>query len=420
MSSRLEIGLALLLAVAITVAVWAGNRAPKPPAEDQRTSTFLTGPDGSRGVYEVLVRLGRPVQRQRSSLVEINTDTARRPALLVVLNPVVPLQPEEIEQVVAYVRAGGAVLSAGRGGGILRCTGWRLEPDRWTDDSVNVSTPAGMRPLPRVARVLQLQPKDSTEAPRRSLEGLVKQQPDSVNSCSQLVAERREPFLYAATGRPVLLRLWYPGGGSITLASDEGWFTNRIWRDTDVPLVALPLLASPRGARGRIVVDEYHQGFHRDEHSATSLTWVWLQNSPVGWAVLQILAIGLVWLAVMAVRFGPAREVVERRRRSPLEHLDALGAGLESARDEGTAVRRLVAGLQRRLSVSRGGSGNMETWLEALELAMRRPEGRAAVRRLRDLLRERSGTDGNLVLATAQAVEDVWEELRPRTTREQY
>jgi ABC-type transport system involved in cytochrome c biogenesis ATPase subunit len=134
--------------------------------------------------------------------------------------------------------------------------------------------------------------------------------------------------------------------------------------------------------------------------------------------VLQILAIGLVWLAVMAVRFGPAREVVQRRRRSPLEHLEALGAGLESAQDESTAVRRLVAGLQRRLSVSRG--GDTETWLEALELAMRRPEGRAAVRRLRHLLRERGGTDGSLVLATAQAVEDVWEELRPRTTREQY
>jgi uncharacterized protein DUF4350 len=417
MSSRLEIGLALLLAVAIAVAVWAGNRTPKPPADDERTSTFLTGPDGSRAVYDVLVRLGRPVQRQRSALFALNADTSRPPALLVVLNPMVPLQPEEMEEVVAYVRGGGAVLSAGRGGGILRCTGWRLEPDRWTDDSVNVSTPAGMRPLPRVARVLQLQPKDSTEAPRRSLEGLVKQQPDS-NSCAQLVAERHEPLLYAATGRPVLLRLWYPGGGSITLASDKGWFTNRIWRDTDVPLVVLPLLTSPRGARGRIVVDEYHQGFRRDEQSVTSLTWAWLRHSPVGWAVLQILAIGLVWLAVMAVRFGPAREVVQRRRRSPLEHLEALGAGLESAQDEGTAVRRLVAGLQRRLSVSRG--GDTETWLEALELAMRRPEGRAAVRRLRHLIRERSGTDGSLVLATAQAVEDVWEELRPRTTREQY
>ena len=120
----------------------------------------------------------------------------------------------------------------------------------------------------------------------------------------------------------------------------------------------------------------------------------------------------------MALRFGPARDVVERRRRSPLEHLEALGAGLESAHDDSTAVQRLVAGLQRRLSVSR--SGPTEAWLEGLELAMRRPEGRAAVRRLRQLMQERSGTDGDRVLAAAQAVEDVWEELRPRSTRVPY
>lgn len=418
MSSRLEIRLAVLLAVAIGLAVWAANRTPKPPADDDRASTFLAGPDGSRAVYEVLVKLGSPVQRRRSSLFTFTADTARRPALLVVLDPWMPLQSAEMEQVVRYVDDGGAVLSAGHGGGILRCAGWRLQPDRWTSDSVNVNTPPGLRPLPPVARVLEPRPKDSTLAERRRLEELVKRQPDSVNSCLQLVPERREPLLYAANGLPVLLRLWYPGGGSITLASDAGWFTNQVWRDSDVPLVVLPLLASPRGERGRIVIDEYHQGFRRDEQSVESLTWDWLRHSPLGWAVLQVLAVGLVWLAVLAVRFGPARDVVERRRRSPLEHLEALGAGLESAQDEDTAVQRLIAGLQRRLSASRG--GRPEAWLEALELAMRGPEGRAAVRRLRHLVKERNGKDGTRVLAVAQAVEDVWEQLRPRSTREPY
>ncbi len=418
MSSRLEIKLAVLLAVAIGVAVWAAHRTPKPPAEDYRASTFLTGPSGSRAVYEVLVKLGRPVQRRRAPLSTFSADTSRRPALLVVLNPWIPMQSTELEQIVRYVKAGGAVLSAGNGGGVLHCAGWRLKPDRWTDDSVNVSTSSDLRPLPPVARVLEPRPTDSTKTERRGLEGLVKHQPDSANSCAQLVPERREPLLYAANGLPVLLRLWYPGGGSVTLASDAGWFTNRVWRDSDVPLVLLPLLTSPRGERGRIVFDEYHQGFRRDEQSVTSLTWDWLRHSPVGWAVLQILAIALVWLAVMAVRFGPARDVVERRRRSPLEHLDALGAGLESAQDDETAVQRLIAGLQRRLSVSR--AERPDAWLEALELAMRGPEGRAAVRRLRHLVKERNGNDGARVLAVAQAVEDVWEQLRPRSTREPY
>src|SRR3954471_21393330 len=99
MSSRLEIKLAVLLAVSIGLAVWAAHRTPKPPADDDRASTFLTGPHGSRAVYEVLVKLGRPVQRRRSSLYAFSADSSRRPALLVVLNPWMPLQAAEIDQV---------------------------------------------------------------------------------------------------------------------------------------------------------------------------------------------------------------------------------------------------------------------------------------------------------------------------------
>jgi hypothetical protein len=165
--------------------------------------------------------------------------------------------------------------------------------------------------------------------------------------------------------------------------------------------------------------DEYHQGFGQSTPSLVGRTWAWLRGSPAGWAVLQLIAVALVWLAVTAVRFGPARESVERRRRSPLEHLEALAAGLESAADADTAVQRLVAGLRRRLNRSgQLGSGNVQAWLESVELAMRGPRGRAAVRRLRHLIIERDGS--GRVLAAAQAVEDVWEELRPRSTRDAF
>jgi len=142
-----------------------------------------------------------------------------------------------------------------------------------------------------------------------------------------------------------------------------------------------------------------------------------LRSSPAGWAILQLIAVALVWLAMTAVRFGPALSVIERRRRSPLEHLEALGAGLESAAAADTAVQRLALGLRRRLSrTGHLGSGDVVPWLESLELAMRGPAGRGAVRRLHHLLVARD-RDEQRVLLAAQAVEDVWEELRPRTTR---
>jgi hypothetical protein len=418
MSYRLEILLALLLAAAVGTAVLAAHRTPKAPPVDYRASTFLAGPRGSRALYDVLVQLGRPVQRRRTPLFGLDADTTRQPALLVVLNPLMDLQTGEIEQVVHYVKRGGAVLSAGDGGGILGCAGWQLDPGGWVDDSVSVVAPPSAPDLPKVARVL----KRRTRPVGTSLSALVKHLPEGLDPCDSLVAVRSETLLATVKGPPAVLRTWYDGAGSITLASDAGWFTNRLWRDTDVPLVVLPLLASPRGQRGRVVLDEYHQGFGPGDQSVPKLTWNWLRSSPAGWAMLQILAIALVWLAVKAVRFGPALEVIQRRRRSPLEHLEALGAGLESA-GGGTdvAVRSIVAGLRRRLSRFggvRADDKQTQAWLETLELAMRSSRGRATVKRLRHLIYERNGGDAR-VLAAAQAVEDVWEELHPRTIHKQ-
>src|SRR5438105_9909095 len=46
----------------------------------------------------------------------------------------------------------------------------------------------------------------------------------------------------------------------------------------------------------------------------------------------QLVGVLVVGLAVAGVRFGPARRGVATRRRSPLEHLEALAAGLEGDR----------------------------------------------------------------------------------------
>jgi len=284
---------------------------------------------------------------------------------------------------------------------------------------------AGLR-LPRATRVLE---RWTPGGPRDDrLEGLVKGSEDEA-PCAGLFALRTDTVVATADDRPVILRFHYRSGGTLTLAADPGWFTNEVWRGTDAAVLLLPLLTHPAPSGpperpGRVVWDEYHQGFGVEGGgSLEGHTWRWLRESPTGWAILQLIGVALVWLAVTAVRFGPARAVIERRRRSPLEHLEALGAGLESAADSDTAVLRLAHGLRRRLSRTGNlGSGDLRPWLESLELAMRGPEGRAAVRRLRQIITHRGSAraDGQRVLAAAQAVEDVWEELRPRKTREAF
>src|SRR3989454_1097327 len=155
MSHQRELALAALLAVAVTVAVLAGRgRSPsRESAFERRTSAFLAGPRGSKASYDVLARLGVPVERRRRPLFGLTREGARRPGLLVVLDPPLDLQAAEIAEVVRYVRGGGAVLAAGDGGGIAPCAGWvATRAGQRLRDSLPV-VPRGPARRDRVGRV---------------------------------------------------------------------------------------------------------------------------------------------------------------------------------------------------------------------------------------------------------------------------
>jgi hypothetical protein len=410
MSRRLEVALVLLLSVALALAIWAGRRgAGSEPDFDFRASTLVSGPDGSRAVYDVLARLGVPVERWRTPLFGLASDSSHPPAVLAVLDPPLALTGAELAQVARFVRDGGAVVAASGGGGITRCVGWQTAYrfDFARTDSFAVVSPDAHLSLPPVTNYLK--PPGSAQADaRRRLRG----GDAETDRCDTLTPLAQDTLLRLTDGRPAALRLRYPGGGSVTLLADAGYLRNRAWRETTVPQFVVPLLIPARP--GRLAWDEYHQGFGHGRSLAGALAG-WLERTPLGWAVLQVIAVLVVGLAVGGVRFGPARAVIERRRRSPLEHLEALAAGLEGADGVDTAVALTVSGLRRRL----GRTGvlspdEQRSWLAALELALPTAVGRNAVRRLQHLVNQPGGPER--ALEAAQAVEDVWLELRPAKT----
>src|SRR5439155_19304072 len=119
----------------------------------------------------------------------------------------------------------------------------------------------------------------------------------------------------------------------------------------------------------QVVVAGYPLGFGAGG-TLPGASWAWLRHHPAGWAILQLFGVALVALAMTAVRFGPARSVIERRRRSPLEHLEALAAGLEGAGGVDTAVGLTVSGLRRRLGrVGLLAAGGEVAWVAPLRLA---------------------------------------------------
>jgi hypothetical protein len=415
MRRHIEVAFALLLGAAITLALLMARRGAA-VEEWEPASSYRTGPMGAQGPYEVLARLGVPEQRRRAPLFDLARSTGR-PAVLLVVAPEQWLVAAEREAVARYVVTGGAVVAGGEAGGLTRCFGWRVASPDSADlrgtDSAAVRPPAGGEALPAVTAVLHRFPRDSTEVDvKRSIEQGRPAYPVSRRdeACKAALPVRIDTVLATRHGAPAIVRLWFPGGGHVLLVGNDAYLRNAAWRSSGVPEFLVPLIV-PR-VRGRLAWDEYHHGYSTGGSLRQALVG-WLARDPAGWFVLQLVAVGLMWLAMRAVRFGPPRPVLDRRRRSPLEHVEALAAGLEGAAGVDTAVALTVSGLRRRLS--RTGQlprGDMRQWLAALELAVPGVRGRRAVRRLQQALANPGGAER--VLASAQAVEDVWEELRPR------
>jgi hypothetical protein len=104
--------------------------------------------------------------------------------------------------------------------------------------------------------------------------------------------------------------------------------------------------------------------------------------------------------------------MIDRKRRSPLEHVRALATALRAARGHDVAVKLLVRGLRRRLSRDgRLTRDPVDRWVAQLQDRVRTPRARAAVARLGAFTRP--GASAEDVLAAANAVEEVWQELRP-------
>ena len=396
------------LMVALGLAAVAGIlSAPTPGMDDRRLSTYLAGPNGAKGLAQALARLHVTVEQQRRPYFDLAGDSVKPGShtLLTFLDVAEPTSRERVT-IRDYVSRGGRIFVAGETG-IEACFGYSSRRLRAEGDSAVVQF-AVVRRLPDAARLVWRIPAESLAA------ATAKGTEDDRCPPRAGMAARVDTLLRTITGGAVALRLRYPSGGEVILLADGQFLTNRALKETDAGLAVLPWLLD--GGTRRVTVDEYHLGFS-EGGSLPGASWAWLMTHPLGWAILQLLGVGVVALAVQAVRFGPAQHVIERRRRSPLEHLDALAAGLEGAAGFDPAIQLLVAGLRRRLSrtgaVSPGGE---REWLGALELALPTPAGRAAARRLQSLGSSPGGAAR--VLAAAQTVEDVWEQLRPRTTRD--
>jgi hypothetical protein len=392
----------LAFVTAMAVAAILGVRsAPTEDWLDDRRSTYLSGPHGTKGFADALEALGVSVEQRRRSLFDINDDSSQVLPVIAMLD--VGFLPTRVERqaLMRYVERGGNLLLVGWNG-VERCLGF--EPEFVEEDSVALRFADGLD-LPDTEVVIREAVDEPEEGRARSFD------PRAL-PCVPAPLSDVDTLLTTVTGESVALRMNFASGAHALLIAEPRFVSNLVLKETDIGIPLLSWLLD-LGVR-HVVVDEYHQGFG-DGGSVTSAAWRWMAASPAGWVMLQLVGAGLLFVFVSAVRFGPTVQVIERRRRSPLEHLDALATGLERAHGRDAAAALLAAGLRRRLAGGgvhhheRGQS--LDRWLESLSLAARNERARGAVQRLGTLLRGRDGDEG--VLAIATTVEDVWEALRP-------
>jgi hypothetical protein len=376
----------LLAAVLMGLAVLAllvRPHAARTDAGDLRASTFRYGPEGAAALYHLARELDVPAHRLlRSWSVD------RDHAVLVVLQPVERALPAEAASLLAWIEAGGTLIYAPAPfDGLAPDLGLRtvsvrpgslppLEAVRWDGISAfpeEHDWTAGIDSVPGFRTVF------SARSERL-------QQPDT------------RVLLRTEEGAPALLT--FPmGQGRVLAFSDAAVLANRRLREGGAAIIFARAAAAALADGGRLSFDEYHQGFR--EAGTWRTLWRFLTGHAVGRVLLQAGAAALALLLLYGVRFGGPLPETGSRRRSPLEHAQALASGYQRAHARGVSRRLLMRGLERRLGRRVLGTGGALHGA-ALEAS---PAGRRVKQEW-----ER-GEDGDLV-ALAGAIDDFVVEVR--------
>ncbi|HEX6746726.1 MAG TPA: DUF4350 domain-containing protein [Longimicrobium sp.] len=329
MGSRRDVAfLALLIVLVLLIAVLTGRRV-EATADDPRPSTFVAGPAGARALRDVLTELKVPTRRRMQPFLD--ADSLAGP--LVLLSPMLTPSSGELHALAEWVRRGGTVIYAAR-------------LDDETADSLGLRVTSLARDTLRTTTRRYHGATATAEANRLTegvgtvdgfRTGFLRSSRAFDGTATVLASARRTPVV-------VDYRL---GKGRVIAWSDALPLVNgRLKRSRAAILFART--AVDAGDRRALWFDEYHHGF-KTGGSVIGGTTRFLLREPAGHAALQVAAALLGLVLLFGRRFGKPLPPPPARRRSPLEHVEALAGAYLQAGARDTARRLLLAGMARRL-----------------------------------------------------------------------
>jgi len=318
-------------------------------ATDVRRSSLRTTPDGVAAWSRSLDRLGLRVQERFRSF----TAAPISGSALVLLEPIQAPSAAEVGRALSWVREGGVlVYSPGYESLLLDSLGLSVERR-------SLAPGADAAPGP------------STLRPHRWTSGIA---PDSAISTWSLEPDSVSPPawtpLAVVAGSDDVTLAWIPEGeGGVLLTAEAAPLSNESLQSSAFAAVITRALLDMLPAGDTVVFAEYHQGI--EGRGLFRETYRMARSTPVGRVLLDAAAIAILLLLLSGRTFGAPEPEPEADRRSPLEHVEALGRIYENSHADRAVARRLVLGAVRRSGQRPGGA---ETELEILEAWSRRPE----------------------------------------------
>ncbi len=332
-----------VLAIALVAAFLARPQGERSSDRVTIRSSLRTTPDGIAAFARAIERLGRPVAPRFTPLVE--ADPVR--GTFVLIRPRLPLTPREITALLDLVRGGGTLVHvpvyrapAGlsrspRRSQFMDSIGVRFRyrtqedqfRDRYLEDPAWASHPLTAGLSDEVGRL--------THGFRFV---------DAAGEVVPLLTVRDsegQEWMAAAE-----MRL---GEGRVTVLSESRPLSNGNAAESPLAALAIRAVLAGTAAADTVFFAEFHQEIGGQRSQAETLA-DFATGHPVGRVLLHLSLVVFLALACGGLRFGAPTPTVappDRKRRSPLEHVSALGDLYRKAGASRTAALLLLARLAR-------------------------------------------------------------------------
>ena len=339
-------GLWIVLVIATALAVGYLFRPEGWRSENVLRSSFRTTPDGVAALARGIGHFGRPTGQRLTPLAA--ADPVR--GTIVLLEPPLFPSPREVRALLDRVRAGGTLLYVPRYrtnrfgqvtatplmdslGMALRARSGReglsdqpLEQPRWHEHPLTAGLPPPFPPVQGLKIRGEVNPDSSGAGFERLLSAEDGDGTDWIGA--------------------VELSL---GDGRAVVFSEAEALANEHAGDHPLAVLAVRAALAYTGAADTVFFDEFHQGI-RGERSRAEVLRDFFLGSPGGRTLLHLVAVSFFILACAGMRFGAPTQAVappDLERRSPLEHVSALGDLYRKAGASNTAALLLLARLAR-------------------------------------------------------------------------